>query len=94
MIDRLMQKYGYSKTIENEFGVYYEKQESQNFTHVVCIVRKKSKKHLMQSYDKEVKNGINSVCGVEVPVLILMWLKSKRMIKKYKWNKNGTIDKR
>ena len=48
----------------------------------------------MQSYDKEVKNGINSVCGVEVPVLILMWLKSKRMIKKYKWDKNGTIDKR
>lgn len=47
MIDKLMAKRGYILYKENEHGAYYEKQEPQNFNHIVCIIRKTSGKHLM-----------------------------------------------
>ncbi len=85
MIDKLMKKYGYNLIEENKHGVSYEKQEPQNFTHVVHIGYKVSGKHIMQSYDKEVIDGRNEVCGVEIPVLLLMWLKFIKMKFKYNW---------
>ena len=89
MIDKIMKKYGYTKTKENEYGAYYEKRERQGYDHVVCVVCKASGRHIMQSYDKEVLevNGdyINCVAGVEIPVLLLMWLKAKYLGVKYRW---------
>lgn len=89
MLDKLIKKYGYLLVKENKYGVYYEKQEEQGFTHVICILHKTNGKHLMQSYDKEVlevnRNYINCVCGIEIPLLILMWLKAKVLGIKYKW---------
>ena len=91
LIDKLMEKYGYTKTRESEYGVQYEKRESQGFTHIVCVLHKESGKHLFQSYDATVHavNGdwINCVCGVESPVLLLMWLKAKHLAFKYRWKK-------
>lgn len=92
LIDKMMMKYGYAKIKENENGVRYKKREPQNYDHIVCVIRKASGKHLMQSYDAEVKevdgDFINSVCGVEIPVLLLMWLKAKYLASKYHWERS------
>lgn len=93
MIDRLMEKRGYKKTNENGHGVYYEKREPQGYIHIVCVIKKSSGKHLMQSYDAQtfkVNNDyINSVAGAEIPILLLMWLKAKQMARKYQWETVG-----
>lgn len=86
MIDKLMAKKGYILSSEDKYGVYYEKKEPQNFNHIVCVIHKASGKHIMQSYDEKVIDGRNEVCGVEIPVLFLMWLKAKQMKRKYHWN--------
>lgn len=89
MINKLMKKYGYFLVKENKYGIYYEKQEKQGYTHVICIVHKVSGKHILQSYDKNVLNMngnyINETCGVEIPILLLMWFKAKILGFKYKW---------
>lgn len=93
MIDKMMKKYGYQKTEENQYGAYYEKLEKAGYTHVVCVIAKQSGKHLMQSYDKECIEVpgrawlINEGAGVEVPVLLLMWLKAKCLAHKYHWER-------
>lgn len=86
MIDKMMAKYGYILTKENQYGAYYEKQEPQNFNHVICVIHKANGKHLMQSYDSKVIDGRNEVCGVEIPVLLFAWLKAKQMKHRYHWN--------
>ena len=93
LIDKAMRKCGYIKTRENQYGVCYEKREPQGFDHVVCVMHKASGKHIMQSYDAQVHevgdDFINSVCGVEIPVLLLMWLKAKCLAFKYRWETEG-----
>lgn len=90
MLDKLMKKYGYEKTDENRYGAYYKKREPQGYDHIVCVISKASGKHLMQSYDAqtfEVNNDfLNGTVGVEIPVLLLMWMKAKWMARKYHWN--------
>lgn len=86
MIDKLMQKRGYYLMEVSPFGVYYKKHEPQNFNHIVCILHKRNGKPIMLSYDEKVIDGRNEVCGVETPVLLLMWLKAKYMKFKYHWN--------
>ena len=93
MIDKLMKKQGYDKVRENEHGAYYQKQEAQGYIHVVCVCRKASGKHLLQSYDQEVfkVNGdyYNACAGVEIPVLLLMWVKAKYLSMRHRWrNRN------
>lgn len=96
MIDKFMKKYGYTKTKENEYGAYYEKRERQGYDHVVCVICKARGKHLMQSYDKEVLevkgNFFNCMAGVEIPVLLLMWLKAKYLGVKYRWRADNATD--
>lgn len=88
-VDKRMEKIGYNKTDESYYGAYYEKEEKQGFIHVVCVLHKASGKHIMQSYDKFVlqigDKYKNEGCGVEIPVLLLMWLKAKRLSVKYGW---------
>lgn len=92
MVDKMMRKYGYDKVDEDKHGVTYIKADHNNFDHIVCIRYKTSGKHIMQSYDSKVHNVdgefINCVCGVEITVLLLLWLKSKYMIWKYHWNRS------
>lgn len=93
LIDNAMKKYGYTKIKENEYGVQYSKREPQNFDHIVCVLHKVSGKHLFQSYDAEVMQSktiyYNAMCGVEIPVLLLMWLKAKYLSFKYRWRTEG-----
>lgn len=86
MIDKLMEKRGFTVVEENKYGVTYKRREPQNFNQIVCIMHKHNGEHLMQSYDEKVIDGRNEACGVEIPVLLLMWLKAKYMKFKYHWN--------
>ncbi|WP_270324892.1 hypothetical protein [[Eubacterium] hominis] len=89
MINALMKRKGYILVKEDEYGVTYEKQEPQNYTHVIDLLYKKSGKHILQSYDKEVlkidNKYMNEGTGVEISVLLLMWIKAKTLSIKYGW---------
>ena len=84
-----MKRKGYILVKEDEYGVTYEKQEPQNYTHVIDLLYKKSGKHILQSYDKEVlkidNKYMNEGTGVEISVLLLMWIKAKTLSIKYGW---------
>lgn len=91
IIDKAILKYGYTKFEETKYGAYYQKREPQGFDHIICVLHKRSGKHLMLSYDAEAKEvGSDFVCigcGVEIPVLLLMWLKAKYLGIKYHWKR-------
>ena len=95
MIDRLMKKYGYDKTQENAYCVYYKKREPQQYDHIVCVICKSSGRHIMKSYDAELIHvpgkywPVNEGAGVEIPVLLLMWMKAKYLAFKYHWEREG-----
>lgn len=93
-VDKQMKKRGYNKIEEGYYGAHYEKEEkeiAETFIHAVGVLHKASGNHIMQSYDKKCLfvDGkiLNEVCGVEIPVLILMWLKAKWLSAKYGWGK-------
>ena len=89
MLNALMKRTGYILVKEDEYGVTYEKQDPQNYTHVIDLLYKKSGKHILQSYDKEVlkidNKYMNEGTGVEISVLLLMWIKAKTLSIKYGW---------
>lgn len=91
MVDKMLRKYGYEKVYEDKHGVTYINAKNNRFNHIVCIHYKTSGKHIMQSYDDKVHyvdgQYINCVCGIEIPVLLLLWLKGKYLERKYHWNK-------
>ena len=94
LIDNFMKKRGFVKITEDRFGVYYERHDERyHFNHVVCVLHKKSGEHIMQSYDSKTlkinNDYINEGCGVEIPVLLAMWIKAKWMSHKYHWRKKG-----
>ena len=94
IIDKAMKKYGYTNMEETKYGVFYIKQEPQKYDHVVCVLRKASGRHILQSYDAELVSVpgrlfVSPCAGVEVPVLLLMWLKAKYLAVKYRWKRDG-----
>lgn len=84
MIDKLMKKYGYKKTYEDRYGVRYEKYHTIfKFTQYIDICHKENMGKIMASYVKgpikgTYKNGTykNETCAVEIPVLLLCWIKA------------------
>lgn len=51
-VDDKLLEIGFEKTREDEYGVTYERNDSEHgYTHRVDIGRKSSGKHLLQSYD-------------------------------------------
>lgn len=90
MIDKLMKRRGYIKTREDRYSVYYEKREPPNIVKTIGVLKLVSGEIVFQSYDAKVVrliNGeyINQVFGVEVPVLLLMWMKAQYMKIKNHW---------
>ena len=90
MIDKLMKRKGYIKTREDRYSVYYEKRKPPNIVKTIGVLKLVSGEIVFQSYDAKVVrliNGeyINQVFGVEVPVLLLMWMKAQYMKIKNHW---------
>lgn len=89
-INNEMERYGFVLTDENGYGAYYERRDKRGFDHVICVLHKAKGKPIVQSYDKKThitKDNyfINSVCGFEVSLLPLLWLKAKVLSHKYGW---------
>jgi hypothetical protein len=64
-IDKKFEEIGFVKVKEDEYGVRYErKNEKYNYTQVLAIMHKKSGRHIIQSYDKDLfdKDFIGNVC--------------------------------
>lgn len=100
-INNEMERHGFVLTDENGYGAYYERRHKRGFDHVICVLHKAKGKPIVQSYDKKThitKDNyfINSVCGFEVSLLPLLWLKAKVLAHKYgweNWNWAGPSDK-
>lgn len=100
-INNEMERHGFILTDENGYGAYYERRDKRGFDHVICVLHKAKGKPIVQSYDKKThitKDNyfINSVCGFEVSLLPLLWLKAKVLAHKYgweNWNWVGPSDK-
>lgn len=100
-INNKMERHGFVLTDENGYGAYYERRDKRGFDHVICVLHKAKGKPIVQSYDKKthITKGnyfINSVCGFEVSLLPLLWLKAKVLAHKYgweNWNWVGPSDK-
>ncbi len=91
-IDNEMERHGFVLTDENGYGAYYERRDMLGFDHVICVLHKAKGEPIVQSYDKKThitKDNyfINSVCGFEVSLLPLLWLKDKVRERKYRWGK-------
>lgn len=89
MIDKLLARRGYKKTLENGYGAVYEKDEPQNFTHAITIDHKMDRRPLIHSYDKTTHErnsvGFTPSCGMECSVCFLILLKSVWLRIKYWW---------
>ena len=100
-INNEMERHGFVLTDENGYGAYYERRDKRGFDHVICVLHKAKGKPIVQSYDKKThitKDNyfINSICGFEVSLLPLLWLKAKVLAHKYgweNWNWVGPSDK-
>lgn len=100
-INNEMERHGFVLTDENGYGAYYERRDKRGFDHVICVLHKAKGKPIVQSYDKKThitKDNyfINSVCGFEVSLLPLLWVKAKVLAHKYgweNWNWVGPSDK-
>lgn len=95
LIDILLKNKGYMLKEEDKYGVVYEKYiKEYYFVHVISIRHKASGNHIVQSYDKHVHkvrveddkyDYINSVCGLDTRLLLLLWMKTKYLSFKYRW---------
>lgn len=64
-IDEKFAEIGFVKVEENEYGAIYErKNEKYNYTQELGLRHKKSGKHLIQSYDRDLgdEKGIGNTC--------------------------------
>lgn len=73
-IDKRLEKIGYKIVRNDKYGVEYEKEEPQGYTHKVVILHKASGNHIMQSYA-----DIDQVVGLTLKEQILFTRKFKRM---------------
>ena len=96
-INNEMERHGFVLTDENGYGAYYERRDKRGFDHVICVLHKAKGKPIVQSYDKKTHIAkdnyfINSVCGFEVSLLPLLWLKAKVLAHKYGWENWNWVD--
>ena len=64
-VDEKLADIGFVKVNENKYGVDYERKDGKfNYTQVVSIGHKRSGRHILQSYDKDMKDeyGVGNTC--------------------------------
>lgn len=85
--DERLADLGFIKVEENTYGVKYERVHYvYGYTHSLDIMKKRSGKHIIQSYEKGVNSDkYNNVVGLTELEARLILKKLKEMKKKYKW---------
>lgn len=64
-IDDRLKEIGFTKVLENEYGASYERDDKKyKYTQCVDLSYKKSGKHIIQSYDKDLMDNkkIGNIC--------------------------------
>lgn len=86
-VDKEFEKLGFTKILENKFGVEYNKYiEEFDYNHVIIILHKKSGKHIIQSYQRQLNSdGFNNCVGMTLKETKLIMKKFKELKRKYKW---------
>lgn len=85
--DKAMEKLGFEKIEENEFGVSYRKEiKKYNFTQRLDIGHKADGNHLIQSYVEGINSeGFNNCVGITYPETKTIMKKFRELKRKYRW---------
>lgn len=79
-VDNALAKIGFVKVHESNLMVQYEREIPDGYTQCLDICHKKSGKHIIQSYQKDVnKNGFNNAVGLTLQEAELACIKMRRM---------------
>nr|DAO03923.1 MAG TPA: hypothetical protein [Caudoviricetes sp.] len=81
-VDEKIAEIGFTKVEEDKYGCSYERKDKKyNFTQKVDILRKKSGRHILQSYDPDLGDGNTCVglTGYEMKLFI----KKMKQLKMY-----------
>lgn len=81
-INKRLEKIGYKIVRNDKYGVEYEKEEPQGYTHKVVILHKASGNHIIQSY-----TDTNQVVGLTLNEQLLFTKKFKQMSRA--WNRRA-----
>lgn len=85
--DKMLEKLGFKKIEENEFGAQYRKQiEEYNYNQILDIMRKANGQNLIQSYVEGINtDGFNDCVGVTYPEMKAAMKKYRELKRMYKW---------
>ena len=85
--DRKMEKLGFEKAQEDEFGVtYLRKINKYNFVHRIDVVKKSDGNHLVQSYQTKTNSeGFNNCVGLTYQEMKAVMKKYRELKRKYRW---------
>ena len=80
-IDERLREIGFEKTIENEHGAFYEREEPRYYyTHCLNLIHRSNGEWLVQSYQKEDNSdGFNNAIGLTPYEMELALKKIKKM---------------
>ena len=82
-VDEKFEEIGFVKVNENEFMVHYQRQdEDYKFVQTLCLCRKETGRHIVQSYDENLMDakGIGNTCvGLTMYEMKLCIKKMKQM---------------
>lgn len=83
-IDKKFEEIGFIKVKEDDYGVTYERKDAEHhfFTQVLDIIHKANGRHIVQSYDKDlkdVKNIGNTCVGLTYYEMKLVLKKMKKL---------------
>lgn len=85
-VDEKLSDIGFVKVNENKYGVDYERKDGKfNYTQVVSIVHKRSGRHILQSYNKNLKDeyGVWNTCVGLTGYEMKLFLKKMKQIGLY-----------
>lgn len=89
-VDEKLAEIGFAKEKEDKYGcVYIRKDKEYNFTQKVAIGRKKSGRHILQSYDPDLgdNEGIGNTCVRLTGYEMKLFLKKMKQMKMYSGKK-------
>lgn len=82
-VDKKLEKIGFIKVREDQYGAEYERKNNKyGYTQCVSILHKKSGRHILQSYDKNLfdsKNIGNTCVGLTGYEIKLFYMKMRKM---------------
>ena len=82
-VDEKLAEIGFTKVEEDKYGCFYERKDKEyGYTQKIAILRKKSGRHILQSYDPDLgdSKGIGNTCvGLTGYEMKLFLKKMKKM---------------